>query len=288
MGLFTHAARYEAENISFAMLQIIDRRGSTPLHSATMLVDIRGQIHGTIGGGILERQAIAQAQEALIAGSNRSFEARLTRRGDKAIGADCGGAVIIHIAVYPAKPCLYLLGAGHVNREVAIAAVRAGFKVTACDTWEGNLRHPELPESCLRVGGTHFAEIVNKLPLDERSYVVIATNHQDAEALEQVITLPLAYLGLLGSRHKVQVLRHRLGELPGVGPHHLAKLHAPLGIDIGAHTPSELAISIVAELIKIRRLPEQQLPIPGGNGVTAPGKELQRSAITNVIPAAVG
>ncbi|BDH45543.1 hypothetical protein TUM12370_15870 [Salmonella enterica subsp. enterica serovar Choleraesuis] len=253
MGFFEMAAWYETENLPFALLQLIERRGSTPLHSASMLVDGQGEIHGTLGGGMLERLAIDEALQALIQEENRLFEARLTRQGDKAVGADCGGSVTIHIAVYPSRPELYLLGGGHVNREVAKAACAAGFRTTVCDTWEKNLQHPDLPEPCSRVYGANFDEIVGRLPLSERSYVVIATNHEDYEALSAVIKSPLAYLGLLGSRRKVQTLHERLIEHSAATPLQLENLRAPLGLDIGAQTPGELAISIVGELIQTRR-----------------------------------
>ena len=253
MGLFNELARLEEQNRAFALLQIIACRGSTPRHSAWMIVTEQGDTAGTIGGGMLERLAIEAAREAIAQGASRLFEARLTRQGENAVGSDCGGAMTIHIAVYPRRPALFLLGAGHVNREVAKLAVGLGFIVTLADTWPANLQHPELPATCRRIGGDHYAAIVPQLGLDEQSYVIISTNHEDREALEQVIHLPFRYLGLLASTRKAHYFRNLLRKEQGLSEEALARLHAPLGLKIGAETPMEIAVSIIAELVQLYR-----------------------------------
>ncbi|URQ61682.1 XdhC family protein [Pantoea alhagi] len=202
---------------------------------------------------MMERLAIDAAREAIAQGASRLFEVRLTRQGENAVGSDCGGAMTVHIAVYPRRPALFLLGAGHVNREVARLAVGLGFIVTLADTWPANLQHPELPAACRRVGGNDYAAIVPQLGLDEQSYVVIATNHEDREALEQIIHLPFSYLGLLASKRKAHHFRNLLRKEHGLSEEQLTRLHAPLGLRIGAETPMEIAVSIIAELIQLYR-----------------------------------
>lgn len=253
MRLFNQLASLEEQNQAFALLQIIECRGSTPRHSAWMTVTEQGETAGTIGGGMLERLAIDAAREAIAQGASRLFEARLTRQGENAVGSDCGGAMTIHIAVYPRRPALFLLGAGHVNREVARLAAGLGFIVTLADTWPANLQHPELPAACRRIDGADYAAIVPQLGLDEHSYVIIATNHEDREALEQVIHLPFRYLGLLASTRKSHHFRNLLRKEHGFSEEDLARLHAPLGLKIGAETPMEIAVSIIAELIQLYR-----------------------------------
>ncbi|WP_158780828.1 XdhC family protein [Pantoea sp. BAV 3049] len=249
MSLFTTASRLENENRAFALLQIIECRGSSPRHSASMLVPEEGPTVGTIGGGMMERLAIEQAREALAEGTSRVFHGKLARQGANAVGSDCGGAMTVHIAVYPGSPHLFLLGAGHVNRALARLAIPLGFKTTLADPWEENLQHPELPEQCVRAGGENFTAIISQLKLTSSSYVVIATNHQDREVLEQVISLPLAYLGLLASRRKAQHFRDLLQKEQGISADRLATLHAPVGLEIEAETPEEIAVSILAEMI---------------------------------------
>ncbi len=253
MTIFSTLSRLEAENRSFALLQIVESRGSTPRHSACMAVTEDGEVHGTIGGGMLERLAIERAGVAIAEGASCLFHGRLARQGENAVGSDCGGAVTVHIAVYPRRPELFLLGAGHVNREVARAALALDFQVTVADTWEANLNHPSLPEACRRVSGKNYATIVPELGLDEQSYVVIATNHEDREALIGVIERPVRYLGLLASRRKAHHFRNMLHKEMGMSEQEVARLYAPLGLDIHAETPAEIAISILGEIVSLYR-----------------------------------
>ncbi|MGK3142528.1 XdhC family protein [Pantoea sp. C2G6] len=250
MGIFSAASQLESENQAFALLQIIEHRGSVPRHSATMLVPEQGPTTGTIGGGMMERLAIEQARAALAEGSSRVFHGKLARQGADAVGADCGGAMTIHIAVYPRRPELFLMGAGHVNRALAQLAVPLGFTVTLADPWAENLQHPDLPACCERAGGESFTEIIRQLKLTRDSYVVVATNHQDREVLEQLMPLPLAYLGLLASRRKAQHFRQLLQKELSVTVAQLATLHSPVGLNIEAETPEEIAVSILAEMVQ--------------------------------------
>lgn len=256
MSIFARLSQLEQQNQAFALLQITQCRGSSPRHSACMLVSERGETQGTIGGGMAERLAIEQAQQAIALGVSRLFEARLARHGENAVGSDCGGAMTVHIAVYPRRPALFLLGAGHVNREVAKLAVMLGYVVTVADTWPANLAHPDLPAECRRIAGERFTSLVPQLALDSHSDVVIATNSEDWQALEAVIDLPLRYLGLLASRRKAHHFKNRLRKERGLDEAQIARLQAPLGLSIGAETPAEIAVSIIAELIRLHRTGE--------------------------------
>lgn len=253
MSLFAIASQLEKENRAFALLHIIESRGSTPRHAATMLVPEEGEPTGTIGGGMMERQALEEARTALAEKRSRLFRGRLARHGEDAVGSDCGGAMTIYIAVYPRRPTLFLLGAGHVNRALARAAIPLGFQVTLADPWNDNLYHPALPKACERVSGEDYGEILSRLKLAEGSYAIVATNHQDWEVLEQIIRLPLGYLGLLASRRKAQHYRERLKKMPGISEAQWQSLHAPVGLEIAAETPEEIAVSILAALIRHHR-----------------------------------
>lgn len=253
MRLFAIASQLEKENRAFALLHIIESRGSSPRHAATMLVPEEGEPTGTIGGGMMERLALEEARAALAEERSRLFRGRLARHGEDAVGSDCGGAMTIYIAVYPRRPTLFLLGAGHVNRALARAAIPLGFQVTLADPWNDNLYHPALPKACERVSGEDYGEILSRLKLAEGSYAIVATNHQDWEVLEQIIRLPLGYLGLLASRRKAQHYRERLRKMPGISEAQWQSLHAPVGLEIAAETPEEIAVSILAALIRHHR-----------------------------------
>lgn len=253
MSLFAIASRLEKKNRAFALLHIIEFRGSAPRHAATMLVPEEGATVGTIGGGMIERLAVEEAKAALVEERSRLFHGRLARHGEDAVGSDCGGAMTIYIAVYPRRPSLCLFGAGHVNRALAQAAMPLGFQVTIADPWEENLHHPALPKACKRLGGADYNDILTRLKVTEGSYAIVATNHQDWEVLEQVIHLPLSYLGLLASRRKAQYFRDRLRKTLHVSEERLRNLHAPVGLDIAAETPEEIAVSILSALIRHHR-----------------------------------
>ena len=142
MQIFSYAAELDKNNQAFAFSQIGESHGPTPRHTASMVVDEQGNSMGTIGGGMMGRLVLEQARQALAQGESRVFNGRMARQGEGAVGSDCGGAMTVHIAVQPRRPALVLLGAGHVNRAIAIAAAPLGFAITLVDTWPDNLHHP--------------------------------------------------------------------------------------------------------------------------------------------------
>ena len=113
------------------MAQIVDSRGSTPRHSAQMLVRADGSIVGTIGGGMVERKVIEESLQALQERKPRLFHGRMARNGADAVGSDCGGAMSVFISVHGMRPRLVLIGAGHVNRAIAQSAALLGFDIAA-------------------------------------------------------------------------------------------------------------------------------------------------------------
>ncbi|WP_205939932.1 selenium-dependent molybdenum cofactor biosynthesis protein YqeB [Escherichia coli] len=129
MNIFTEAAKLEEQNCPFAMAQIVDSRGSTPRHSAQMLVRADGSIVGTIGGGMVERKVIEESLQALQERKPRLFHGRMARNGADAVGSDCGGAMSVFISVHGMRPRLVLIGAGDIASGVALRLYHAGFKV---------------------------------------------------------------------------------------------------------------------------------------------------------------
>ncbi|MCV9879397.1 XdhC family protein [Brenneria izbisi] len=251
IGLFAHAAELEKNNLSFAFIQIIESRGSTPRHAAGMIVDDQGNMTGTIGGGMMERLVLEQALQALAQGESRVFQGRMARQGEGAIGSDCGGAMTVHIAVHLHRPELILVGGGHVNRAIAQAAAPLGFRITVLDIWPGNLDPAQLPPQCRRIHADTFTLAIDELQLNDNCFVIIATNNQDREALTRLIPTQVAYLGLLASRRKVQTLKAALRK-QGVSEETITQLRSPIGLDIGAETPEEIAISVLAELLQVK------------------------------------
>lgn len=251
MSIFTAAIRLEKQNIPFALAQIVESRGSTPRHSGQMLVTKEGQISGTIGGGMLERNVIDAAVEAIQQRQNRMFHGRMAREGKDAVGSDCGGAISVFISVHCQRPRLLLLGGGHVNQAIAKMAAPLGFILAIADTYAPSLKPELFPEGCELLHASSYQAAIKQLAPDEECYVVIATNSQDQEALAELIDYPVKYLGLLASKRKVQTFVRHLQQ-QGIPEETLLQLRAPIGLDLGAETPAEIAISVLAEILQVK------------------------------------
>ena len=251
MNIFTEAAKLEEQNCPFAMAQIVDSRGSTPRHSAQMLVRADGSIVGTIGGGMVERKVIEESLQALQERKPRLFHGRMARNGADAVGSDCGGAMSVFISVHGMRPRLVLIGAGHVNRAIAQSAALLGFDIAVADVYRESLNPELFPPSTTLLHAESFGAAVEALDIRPDNFVLIATNNQDREALDKLIEQPIAWLGLLASRRKVQLFLRQLRE-KGVAEEHIARLHAPVGYNIGAETPQEIAISVLAEILQVK------------------------------------
>ncbi|MGF1698759.1 EF2563 family selenium-dependent molybdenum hydroxylase system protein [Photobacterium makurazakiensis] len=251
MNIFAKAAQLEEQNTPFALANIIETRGSAPRHSGQMIVKTDGSIIGTVGGGMIERYVIEQALEALQQRKSRVIKGRMTRSGPEAMGMDCGGAMSVLIDVYGLRPSLLLIGAGHVNRAVAHAADVVGFDITVADAYAESLNKDYFPTGTKLVQGSSMVEAIDKLDITKDSFVVIATNHQDQDAITKVVNCDTQYLGLMASRRKVQTLFTHLRQC-NVSESHIQAIHSPIGFNIGAETPEEIAISIMAEILKVK------------------------------------
>ncbi|EAW8702218.1 XdhC family protein [Salmonella enterica] len=277
MTIFEEAARLEKQNRPFALAQIVDSRGSTPRHSAQMLIRDDGSIAGTIGGGMVERKVIAEALEALGEKAPRMFHGRMARNGSDAVGSDCGGAMSVYISVHGLRQKLWLIGAGHVNRAIAQSAALLGFDIYVGDVYPESLSPDCFPASTHLIHAASFSEVVENMAMQPEDFVLIATNNQDREVLDKLISRRVAWLGLLASRRKVQVFIRQMRE-NGVPEEHISRLRAPVGYDIGAETPHEIAISILAELLQVK------YGAPGGLMTQETHAVLRAEASEGVLP----
>ena len=177
MNIFTEAAKLEEQNCPFAMAQIVDSRGSTPRHSAQMLVRADGSIVGTIGGGMVERKVIEESLQALQERKPRLFHGRMARNGADAVGSDCGGAMSVFISVHGMRPRLVLIGAGHVNRAIAQSAALLGFDIAVADIYRESLNPELFPPSTTLLHAESFGAAVEALDIRPDNFVLIATNN---------------------------------------------------------------------------------------------------------------
>ncbi|MGE0454699.1 MAG: XdhC family protein [Vicinamibacteria bacterium] len=237
-----------------AFVTVVATEGSTPQRAgARMLVHGDGRLVGTIGGGCVEAEMVRRARQAITARRPELAEYDLTPDQAGEDGLVCGGRMQVFIEPIEPPPTLCLFGAGHVAQPLARLAKGAGFRVEVVDDRVKFANAERFPEADAIVVEP-FAEAVPRLTLGPGSYAVVVTRgHKgDADALEAVLGRGLRFVGLLGSRPKAV---HVFAELErrGVAPARLAEIHVPLGVEIGAVTPEEIAVSILALLIAVRR-----------------------------------
>jgi xanthine dehydrogenase accessory factor len=232
------------------LVTVIGVKGSVPRHSGSkMLVRADGSIAGSIGGGKLEADAIDNAMELM--GAESPVRKTFTLTED--YGALCGGQVELLFEPLGKADRLLIFGAGHIGQALAPLAARAGFQVTVLDDRPEYAREERFPDAQAVLSG-EYGDLLSQIHFDERTYVVIVTHAHlhDEEILEFCLRQPFAYIGMIGSRRKSLALLQRLKE-KGAPPDLLARVHTPIGLNIGAETPFEIAVSILAELIAARR-----------------------------------
>ncbi len=238
---------------SVALATIVRAGGSTPREVGTkMLIYPDGSIVDTIGGGTLEANVIAEAQAALSEGKPRlvRYELRDAEAGDPGI---CGGEAEIFIDVINPHPTILIVGAGHVGRSIAVLSSFLGFRTVVLDDRAEFANAERLPQADEIIVGD-IGEELARFNINPQTHIVIVTrgHKHDRDALRQVVSSPAAYIGMIGSRRKVKTVFDELRK-DGVAEEALAAVHAPIGLDIHAETPEEIALSIMAEIIMIRR-----------------------------------
>jgi xanthine dehydrogenase accessory factor len=249
--LFEEAARMEADNRPFAMATIVTSRGSTPRSRGRMLIRSDGSSLGSVGGGAMERIVLEEALAALQEGTSRTVIRDLVEQGERAAGMDCGGRMEVYIDVVGKLPTLVLVGGGHVNLAVARAAAHLDFSIEVVESRREFAGSDRFPMARSILSGADTISAVQSAVVDGDTAVVIATASEDLEVLRSVLKTPAGYIGFLGSKRKVSKLIRNLQE-EGVSRRDLARVHAPIGLDIGAETPAEIAVSILGEILAFR------------------------------------
>lgn len=250
MDLYREIVRLSEAGERAALVTVTAVEGHTPqVIGAKMLVRPDGSISGTIGGGRVEHEAIARAQEVL---ESRKASV-VTYRLKAELGMCCGGQMEFFIEPLEPKERLVLFGAGHVGCALGRVASPCGFELLVIDArpeWNSVERFPFARTRTLEP----YADAIAELTLSARDYVVIATHNHDAdrEILREALKTEAGYIGMIGSSRKVDKVLKQL-RLEGLSDDRLARAHAPIGLDILAETPEEIAVSILGELIRHRR-----------------------------------
>jgi xanthine dehydrogenase accessory factor len=261
MDIYEEIVKLQREGHRGAVATIVNVRGSIPsFKSAKMLVRDDGTIAGTIGGGCVEAEVWQAAREVMASEKPRTLTFDLNQDPKYDTGLVCGGTLDIFVEPVLPPPLLYIFGAGHVGYELYKAAGRAGFDVIVTDDREAYANRERFPEA-REVIAEDFDRAMSGLTLNESSYIVIVTrgHRDDMRVLRWAVQTQARYIGMVGSRRKaITVFRELTKE--GLKPELFERVHSPVGLDIGAITPEEIAIAIAAELIGIRRRAERPLP----------------------------
>jgi xanthine dehydrogenase accessory factor len=254
MDIFEEICRLKREGKRAALATIVNVRGSIPsTMAAKMLVREDGSILGTIGGGCVESDIRKGAMEVMRDEKPKTFTFNLDQRPDDDTGLVCGGSLQVFVEPVIPAPVLYIFGGGHVGLNVYKVATLAGFDVIAVDDRELYANRERFPDA-REIHAGELDATLSELTPAEASYVVIVTRgHQyDMRVLRWALDTPAHYIGMIGSGRKVLTI-FQLLEAEGVSRESLQRVYAPIGLEIGAAMPEEIAISIVAELIAIRR-----------------------------------
>jgi len=244
-----------------AVATIVNVRGSIPsFKTAKMLVREDGSIFGTIGGGCVEADVWRAAREVMEQEKPRTLSFDLNHDPKYDTGLVCGGTLEIFIEPLLPPALLYLFGAGHVSISLYKTARDAGFDVTVIDdreTYASCQRFPEARE----VIAQDFDQAMTNLEITDAAYIVIVTrgHRDDMRVLRWAVQTKARYVGMIGSKRKtIGIFRELQNE--GLPSQLFERVHAPIGLDIGAVTPEEIAVAITAELIAVRRKAERALP----------------------------
>ena len=254
-GLFGEIVRLHNSRTPCVLATVVRTSGSTPRKAAARMIVLGdGRIVGTIGGGRVEKEVV-DAALALLAEGDGARPKILRYHLTHELAMCCGGEMEVFVEpLIPASP-LVVCGGGHVAQALVPLAKRVGFAPIVVEEAE-EMATPERFPDAVRIVDSFDPRDWKELALDGGSYVVIVTRDhaQDQALLEHFVgngAPELAYLGLIGSRRKIEMFKQRLSAR-GVDAARFERLHAPIGLDIGAETPEEIAVAIVAELIQAR------------------------------------
>jgi xanthine dehydrogenase accessory factor len=261
MDLYEEIVKLRRDGRRGAVATIVNVRGSIPsFKTAKMLVRDDGSIVGTIGGGCVEAEVWQAAREVMESERPRTLTFDLNQDPKYDAGLVCGGTLEIFVEPVLPPADLYIFGAGHVASSLYQIARIAGFDVTVVDDREAYASRERFPEA-QQVIAEDFEQAARQLTPTESSYIVIVTrgHRDDMRMLRWAVQTPARYIGMIGSKRKTITIFKEL-QNEGLAAHLFDRVHAPVGLDIGAITPEEIAVSITSELIAKRRRVERDLP----------------------------
>lgn len=253
MSLYKALCKLEEENRTGALCTIIESHGSTPRHAGSkMLVYPDGSLIGSIGGGELENRVVSEALKSIRDGQARRLNYRMVdpERGDPGV---CGGQLEVYVEPIIPRPTLAVIGAGHVGKAVAHLASWVGFRVVVNDD-RPDFCTPEVIPGADEYLPVPMAQLPQAMEINQWTYLVLTTRgmNVDVEGLPELLKCQPAFIGVIGAKRRWQSTRKKLLEI-GVDAQSLDRVRSPIGLELNAETPEEIAVSILAEIIMIHK-----------------------------------
>lgn len=248
--LFTRLAAEVKDNKNAALISLVKAEGSSPgKQGFLMAVFEDGSTIGTIGGGSFEKTVTEEALRCMEEGESKLLTYKLNDAGE--LHMKCGGSASVFIKVFKRKDKLLIAGGGHIANELYKFGKLAGFHVVVFEDREEYANSERFPECEIVLGD--MEESFKKYPIDSSCYIVIVTRgHQSDEiVLRTVVRSSAAYIGMIGSRKKTKYVMERL-EKDGYSKDELKRIYAPIGLALGGDSPSEIALSIISEIMMVK------------------------------------
>ena len=257
MDIYGELVRLRALGQKCALATIVEVNGSIPsFESAKMLIREDGSIAGTIGGGCVEAEVWNAAREVMESERPRSLKFSLGQDAAYDNGLICGGQLSVFIEPVVPHPQAIIFGAGHISKSISSIASTAGFATVVVDNRDQFANRDRFPAAD-EIHSAEYEDVFPKLAVNSSSYIVIVTrgHRDDMRVLRWAITTDARYIAMIGSRRKTIAVVKEL-EKEGIPRKSFERLFAPMGLEIGAITPEEIAVAVVAEMIAIRRTPD--------------------------------
>ena len=254
VDVFDEVVKLRRQGKKAALATIVQIRGSVPsFQTAKMLVREDGSTVGSVGGGCVEADVWAAAQEVIKEERSRVLSFDLTDESLADSGLICGGKLEIFVEPIMPLPRVVIFGAGHISTQVSKIATIAGFKSWLVDDRPIYANETRFPEA-ERIFAGSFEDAFKAIEPDENTYLVIVTrgHQEDQNVLRWAVGTEARYVGMIGSKRKIRTIVRDL-EKEGIDRQRLERVHMPIGLDIGAVVPEEIAVAIVAELVQNRR-----------------------------------
>jgi xanthine dehydrogenase accessory factor len=257
MDLYDEIVRLRSLGQKCALATIVQVNGSIPSYeSAKMLVREDGSMMGTVGGGCVEADVWTAAREVIETEKPRHLSFSLGQDAAYDQGLICGGQLNIFVEPIIPQPRALIFGGGHVSKSISKVATIAGFATSVIDDREAFANQERFPEAEATYADEYEA-VFPKLAVNSSTYLIIVTrgHRDDMRVLRWAVSTPAKYIAMIGSKRKTISVVKEL-EKEGIPRQAFEKIFAPMGLEIGAETPEEIAISVVAEMIAVRRSPQ--------------------------------